>query len=205
MYALNERLPIPEDPKPYRNVCLIGHSQSGKNTVASLLQVIDPTFSQVAYADQMKLQLSMMLAQAANSLDFKDRMKQQFTSEDFMRDFQDHKEKYRPLFQWFGTDFVRSIDPNYWVQELRGSAKYRRGLAKGRIVFTDARFENEISTLPSSTLILKVLRVVPRGNHESETTVDTLPYHISIDNNGTLIDLLESIQEIYDLYLDTSC
>jgi hypothetical protein len=54
---------------------------------------------------------------------------------------EEHKDLFRPILQWYGTDFHRARDENYWVQRLKGRIEVRSPAA---VVVDDARFTNEV-------------------------------------------------------------
>jgi hypothetical protein len=61
------------------------------------------------------------------------------------------KDRWRPLLQWWGTDFRREDDEDYWVGRLleritRFEAVGDRGLARS-VVIDDCRFPNEYDAL----------------------------------------------------------
>ena len=56
--------------------------------------------------------------------------------------------KHRTLYQWWGTEYRRSIDENYWVRQLA----QRIELEKPQIaILDDMRFPNEMALGTSST------------------------------------------------------
>jgi len=121
--------------------------------------------------------------------------------------------------QWYGTDFWRRQDPDYWVR--RGLAEIEAILEMGKreqerpfIVNTDSRFPNEIGALKQRGFITVRLTVSPerqseraktlgleitRGElfHESETALDDYPaFDYIIDADKPLAEMLADIEGV---------
>jgi hypothetical protein len=63
-----------------------------------------------------------------------------------------HKVELRPLLQWWGTEYRRSQDPDYWVRQLEAQAW--ESIADGNVVVVDdCRFENEREALREMGLL----------------------------------------------------
>ena len=79
----------------------------------------------------------------------------------------------RELMQFFGTEYVRSIQNDYWIQRLIGDVFGDR-----RILVPDTRFLNEAEALRKiGGLIIKVVRIDSFNNsdsHASETEMDKI-------------------------------
>jgi len=79
----------------------------------------------------------------------------------------------RTLMQYFGTEYVRKTQDDYWVQRLLGDTSNSR-----RVLVPDTRFLNESSALKSAgALIIKVLRIDTPENadsHASETEMNQI-------------------------------
>lgn len=190
----------------YRDVVVIGKARHGKDTVASMLTLLDPSFKRVAFADKLKDNAADVLAYACDITGLshlENGRTRNFRY--FLTEFQENKELYRPFFQWFGTEFIRGLNDNYWVDVLNAQTAYRTD--KTRLVLTDARFPNEIEgQLKAGALVIKVTRPtteIEQSNHDSETLIDTLPYHIEINNSGSLAQLLSKVEEVYSTFLTT--
>ncbi len=70
----------------------------------------------------------------------------------------EHKLALRPLLQWWGTEYRRGQDENYWLS--RWYEKTDKALANGeRIVVDDARFENEFEVIDALKGYHIVIRV----------------------------------------------
>lgn len=129
-------------------------------------------------------------------------------------------QKDRKLLQFLGTDWGRDKDPDLWVKIMeRTLSIYNNNeetQLKGEGLFltppinlfiTDARFSNELDCMRYQNFALvRIIRNeqdrVDAGatnlTHESETSLDEFSgFDYTIDNNGTLEEFLEKIDEIY--------
>lgn len=110
----------------------------------------------------------------------------------------------RKLLQWWGTDFRRAEDQNYWIRKhkirtgLQFVTPQRQTYDKKFVIIDDIRFLNEIDYV-RRTLQGKVFwldrRSVPRNDHESELDWSAYCNGI-IDSNGSLADLFKSAKEV---------
>jgi len=98
----------------------------------------------------------------------------------------------RHLLQIVGTEIVRRIEPNYWIDETIKNIRARK---EPIITVSDVRFPNEIQEIERLFPVLKVRvnRDIQRDIHEdhiSERALDNYQaWDVVIDNNGTLDEL----------------
>jgi hypothetical protein len=107
--------------------------------------------------------------------------------------------KQRTLLQWWGTEYRRSIDSEYWVRQLA----QRIELEKPQIaLITDMRFPNEMAWVKQYGETVRVDRDgLPPSTHASETALaDVSPedWSIILDNNGTLEEFKEGAVVAFD-------
>lgn len=127
----------------------------------------------------------------------------------------------RQMLQELGTDFSRKFRPNIWVEKLAGRIQSWHFLktdpyamydddacrAATGIIVPDVRFPNEADMVKElGGTLIKIVRDPAMTNentealtHESETSVDLISeseFTHLIVNNGSLIDLEESINNI---------
>lgn len=112
----------------------------------------------------------------------------------------------RRLLQWYGTNYRRAQDRDYWVQKLSESlylAHTDHPRPEGsNTVITDCRFPNEaIWGLKRGGYIVRVdrpekMHLVTPLAHVSEC-VERLPYHYLLRNDGTLRELRNRAWEMY--------
>lgn len=92
---------------------------------------------------------------------------------------------------------MRDLDPDCWARyALCKSAKER-----GRWVITDLRYKNEAFAIDVSedAQIWRVVRPISAtagANHISETDLDSYPFEIFINNDGTIEELHKKVDKI---------
>lgn len=96
----------------------------------------------------------------------------------------------RHILQIVGTEVVRGIEPNHWINEtIKNICKRKESI----ITLSDVRFPNEIEEIERLFPVLKVRinrTVVDSNEHISERALDNYrAWDVVIDNNGTLDEL----------------
>lgn len=166
-----------------RIIAISGHAQNGKDTVAGMLQRrLEDAGERVLvahYADLVKYVCRTFFG------------------------WNGEKDEYgRSILQYVGTDVVRAIQPDYWVDFIISMLCFF-GDNWDVVIIPDTRFPNEVTRLREAGFSVDHLRVV-RGSlskpfvspltpeqlrHPSETALDDCePDHV-IWNDGTLEDL----------------
>lgn len=107
--------------------------------------------------------------------------------------------KQRTLLQWWGTEYRRSIDPDYWVRQLANTIE----LEKPQIaLITDMRFPNEMDFVKQYGETILVQRdTLVESTHASETALAGVAledWSIILDNNGTLEEFKEGAVTCFD-------
>lgn len=127
-------------------------------------------------------------------------------------------EEVRRIWQKFGTDCVRTVDENFWLNIL---ARKLQSLPDGaKVVITDARFQNEVDMLenghrplplgqvpgrhdwfggdPYGCVTLRVERpgIVDTTGHESEKNVNSISVDDTIYNDGGIDDLRKHVDQL---------
>lgn len=132
----------------------------------------------------------------------------------------------RKLLQLLGTECGREIiHPNIWVNALMSGYVPREGNKLGSLfypnwIITDMRFPNELKAVEDrGGITIRVNRDIVReeqfekpggkkvfvdrktitdivGEHPSETALDNAKFNYTIDNNGTLLDLVQVVRKI---------
>ena len=168
-----------------------GYMQSGKTTAANHL-VSKYGFKKIAMAQELKVEVAQILAlfDMSNNLGSKripdedkcDGMalldpcrvgkiwerKSEYDAlvNEYLKRFDDTvlKRKYRLMLQWWGTEYRREGDVNYWVQRWVEKV----GGRKGRFVIDDVRFENEVDMVKGyfDGVIVRIVR--PSQNIEDQ-------------------------------------
>lgn len=173
---------------------LVGRAGVGKDTVAALMKKhAGEPVSLASLAEGVKLQVAAMLDMAIDKYGVPRAKLWQGSDESVLRNANELRRLLRPIWQWYGTDFVRSADPGFWIRDLHK----RTGHVQNLIV-TDCRFKNEADYARRNGLVLLRVAGPDRRNtpesdpvlrHESERQVDDIACQFVIDNGCTLTEL----------------
>ncbi len=108
----------------------------------------------------------------------------------------------RMLLQQVGTETVRKVNPDYWVDFIADILSMFPD-EWDYVLIPDARFPNEIDRLKGRGFDVTHIRVVRHGHesnltdaqqaHVSETALDDVCPDAIIDNDGTLADLKKRV------------
>ena len=169
-------------------ICISGHAQNGKtttaNTLVKQLTNIGKHVKEINYADYLK-----------------------FVAQKYY-DWNGEKDEYgRSLLQQLGTDIVRNINSNFWVNivEMTINTLFApEGV--DYVIIADARFPNEIDYWRRNDYDIMHIRVKRTGNfddgltaeqrlHPSEVSLDDYPAEIIIEAE-TVQDIEDSIDEL---------
>lgn len=166
----------------YNTIGLIGYSQSGKDTIASIL-VEKYGYTRIAFADKIReflYKLNPMVACSPTG---------------YLQDlvnlvgWDDAKQEpqVRKLLQNLGNSARKIIDENVWVTLALGNIDVNQ-----RVVITDVRFENEaimIKLMGGQLWRVKRIGVGPVNDHVSESELEGYKVDQIFVNSGTLKDL----------------
>lgn len=171
----------------YNTIGLIGYSQSGKDTIASIL-VEKYGYTRIAFADKIReflYDLNPMVAcsptgylQDLVNLVGWDKAKQE--------------PQVRRLLQDLGVSARKNVDENVWVTLALGNIDVNQ-----RVVVTDVRFENEammIKLMGGQLWRVKRVGVGPINDHVSESEMDGYKVNQIFVNNGSVEDLTMLVQ-----------
>lgn len=107
----------------------------------------------------------------------------------------------RQIMQWWGTEYRRRQDPNYWTKRLVSRINYYiSDLRERAFVITDCRFDNEVRTLREmGGELWQVNRpgVQPQGNHASVTDGSEFKPEVALDNSADLRHLQQQVLATY--------
>ncbi|MBP5462726.1 MAG: hypothetical protein J6Y20_11490 [Lachnospiraceae bacterium] len=166
-----------------RIITISGHAQNGKDTAAAIIK------NKLAYRG-----CNVLITHYADLLKY---ICYTFFGWDGKKD-----EWGRTLLQYVGTDVIREIDPNYWVDFISSILKFF-GDNWDWVIIPDARFPNEIERLRQNGFDVTHIRIVRDNfknsltgeqlNHPSETALDGVVPDFCFQNNGTIDDLDELI------------
>lgn len=127
------------------NIALIGAPGSGKSSIAKEYALLVGG-AKMSFADGLREEVAYALA-AADAL--QNISRDAFAARQLVRHYMalmtnvDTKDTYRSLLQFWGTEFRRGVDDDYWVKRFTRRAE-RRGTA---IAVDDCRFPNEYAAL----------------------------------------------------------
>lgn len=162
-------------------ICISGKAGSGKDTLAGIMK-----------SDLEKQGFSVLVTHFADLLKH---ILRTFFGWDGQKD-----EAGRGLLQYVGTERIRKIHPDYWVDFIADILKIFPN-EWDYVLIPDARFPNEIAKLRECGLDVRHLRVKRDGvnrqmtseeqQHISETALDSVTPDVAIENNGTLEELKE--------------
>lgn len=169
-----------------RFICISGKAQNGKDTSANI------------FKDELtKRGYSVLIAHQGDLL--------KYICKTFFGWNGEKDEAGRTLLQYTGTEVIRKVKPNFWVDFIEEITDLFKG-CWDYIVIPDTRFPNEISQLikPDSKVFhVRVVRdnfvsplTIEQQNHLSETALDNEPYDFIVHNNKEIKDLVEQITPI---------
>lgn len=170
---------------------LSGYAGSGKDTVRFMLQEVG--FNGVAFADTIRAMLRELLVSNRisdsyiNTREFKEAIIPELGV------------SYRQLAQTLGTEWGRSIHPDFWIKLV---ANYIHDIIDTGITphfcISDVRFPNEAHWIKDhGGVIWRIERpdAVPVRAHASESEIYHFTPDTVIDNSGSLTDLRVAVAE----------
>ena len=97
--------------------------------------------------------------------------------------------KQRPLLQFWGAEFRRAQDSDYWVRKLAQTIELEK---PALALISDLRFPNEMQFVLEYGEAVRVDRdSLPPATHISETALeDSTDWSLVLENNGSLEDFL---------------
>lgn len=164
-------------------VCISGKARSGKDTTAQILK------------EQLESEgNAVLIIHYADYLKF---ICKNYFGWNGLKD-----EVGRHMLQYVGTDVVRAMDENFWVNKVIELLKLF-GHNYDYVLIPDARFPNEIESMKSEFQTFSI-RVYRNGlnmsdetkNHESETALDNYVFDYKIENFGSKEDLFNAIIDV---------
>jgi hypothetical protein len=165
---------------------LTGKAGVGKDTVAGLLTGY--RFSHYAFAKPLKQALAVL------------GLKEPETREEKEASIPGRAYSYRRAAQLLGTEWARSLDPDFWVRLAEQNIRQETN-----VVVTDVRFENEarfIRSIPGAAIWHIVGRaattVGEAGMHASEQSIAVEPQDVVLSNSGTLVDLSKAVSALME-------
>lgn len=176
---------------------LNGFKSSGKNTIGAYL-VENYGFEERSFAAKLKESAAALFNVPVEAWEYlkndPNARIQLLTGSTY---FDDPTITVREFLQRYGTEAHRSVfDEDFWVDYATKGIDHNKD-----IVFTDARFENELSRIKLlGGYNLQVLRpsVFTKDSHASEVSPSQHLIDYAIDNVGSLNDLYNKVDEFID-------
>lgn len=170
---------------------LTGRASAGKSTVAAMLEE-HHAFSQLALADPILEMLCTLFEHAGidGAWAVERALKEQPTRLGF---------SYRHLAQTLGTEWGRSLSPDFWLRVLKLRLADLQAVGGFNVVVSDVRFPNEAEFITSQGgVVVRVVRdVSPSARpHASEAHTDTLPVTTELLNFGSTATLLDQVDRL---------
>jgi len=169
---------------------ITGKAGSGKDTLANYL--IDQGYIKLSFGSAVKDIVSIITGWPRDFVEGtnKDRHLRETLKHP------DYNKTCRELMQYIGTDLFRNqLDDNIWVNIIKN--KIKTDNENNKFVISDVRFDNEAQMIKSiGGCIIHINRndqIV--SNHISENGI-SLNYDHCIDNNGSINDLYNNINQI---------
>lgn len=191
----------------FRHIAIIGKMHSGKSTLARLL-VEDHGFTRIGLADAVKDDCAEFMNHVVNLYKAHGLRHTRIITR---RTIDDYKSEFRPLLQWYGTEFWREFmeRPNHWIEAFVERAE----LAPGPVVCDDVRFVNEATALwDAGFMVVKIvrpeaLRSASAGEqgikgHPSEMEQDGIMPYLTVPNDKGLDDLRGHAETLAEMIED---
>ena len=175
----------------HRIIGLTGTAGSGKDTVRNMLET-HFGYSGLAFADPIRSMVGALLQEAGAGTEWmSDRLLKEGTIPALGT-------SYRHLAQTLGTEWGRSIEPEFWLRIARARVQALQDCGERRIVISDVRFTNEADWVRA--LGGQVWRISRPGAEPVRLHASELISHITpdrtLDNSGTVEDLWHTVNAV---------
>lgn len=190
----------------YKDVAFFGPMGVGKTTCANLLE-IGGRYARLSFADGVKDDvvdmLNFIIDHTAHTTDIHKELSANpalirnsgsfALNRTTIENFKDPV--FRPLLQWYGTDFWRQFMgvPDYWLKRFES----RIDGTTAPVVVDDCRFPNEADLLRDKGFIIIKLnrddKANPGSNHVSESAMDNYHADVYMDLTG---------KNLYEVYIE---
>ena len=199
-------------------IALNGYAQSGKDTVANIIQEIDSSWQNKKFAGKLKQVASLLTgipAEKFEDQEFKNSLLGgEWDGIMFVEGYGNHETSMtvREFLQKLGTEAIRNnLHRDAWVNALMADYKAINttiGTSEFDIqdiditpnwVITDCRMKNEAKAVKvRGGLVVRIIRpgVGPINNHQSEIDLDDYPFDYVIVNDGSLKDLEDQVVDL---------
>lgn len=174
---------------------ITGHKFAGKSTVANMLSEI-LGYETYSFADKLKDVTCILSGCTREQLEDYD-FKENELVPDYLRPYCLNAEKptYRAFLQHFGSEVMRGINDNIWIDCTLSKCGESA-------IISDVRFPNEAKAIRDrGGIIVKVVRdgVVSKDTHSSEKNVENIAGNIIVFNDGSLEHLKAMVTEVANI------
>lgn len=156
-----------------------GKKRSGKDTVASILRSqYKGTSGVYGFATELKKEVSRACGVSAEYMDT-------------------YKEQFRPVYQWWGTEFRRKLfGEDYWIKKMAQALDSMSNL--GLVIVPDVRFRNEYDFIKQrGGRIIRTERAsLVLDSHASETSLDDVVFDYVVRNDSIIEDLINEVNKL---------
>lgn len=203
---------------------ILGKKQSGKDTVGSIIQYLSTNPSGKMHSKTINFEAFCKYANSTQRKNcnweikkFADNVVKSYKlikGVDFHKLSKEDKEKERYLFIEYAQACKKIFGEDVWVNSLmkdylstfnswnsknyKGSYVDSSGETYPNWIITDVRFSNEIKVIDNKGFTIRVVKdiEVQGFEHISETSLDEFIPNYTIDNNGTIKELIVKVREI---------
>ena len=176
----------------------VGPKTSGKSLAASYL--IKVGFKPLNFKDELDHELFVKFYGLLEVLS--DRYKTKIADLVYKKPL---KPEIRELKKCFGTNVMRRIDEDYWVNKW---LMWYRLYKYQKVVVDDVRFNNEARVInKNGGILIRIVRKQKgkKDTHQSETEQCDIKCDFTIDNNGTKEELRKNLQTVLALVNTKKC
>lgn len=175
---------------------LTGYAGAGKSTVAEYL-VNAHGFERVSFAAPLKKMLRTLDPIIYGETRLSEIFEDNFTENDIKADIC-YGPEYRRLLQVLGTDCIRTVDEDFWVN----AALKQLDNPEGKYAFDDVRFPNEAAVIQSLTpgglWYIERNAVHAANGHASEQHAGKMGEQVHLFNGGRGAESLEFLYDQID-------
>ena len=170
-------------------LCISGKAQNGKDTAGTIFK-----------EELVKSGHSVLLVHQADLL--------KYICKSFFGWNGDKDDYGRTLLQQVGTDVIRKVDPDFWVNFIANVTGFFKD-TWDYIIIPDTRFPNELEKLKADDANVFHIRVSREGfksplteeqqRHPSETALDGIESDFTLINNKSIDDLRKGVVKILNV------
>ena len=171
---------------------LAGRKRSGKDTVFDMLSERPGCdVRRLAFADVVKQEVAVACGVGLSFIEA-------------------HKDTFRPILQWWGTEFKRElVRRDYWLEKVScklDELQRSEGSDNLTVVITDCRFPDEVELVRARKGFMALVKRHADGErnpdgHESETDLDESCFDAVIPNRGNLEELRKNVGIFADVVM----